>query len=617
MEYMTIKDVSKKWGISERRIQKLCAQNRIDGAERFGRVWAIPEDTMKPCDGRITTGEYVKDTEGKYTSNLLDSGRQYGVVYTPDQLAMFLAEVICMEVKKDDFKIGTVLDPACGEAALLAAMEQSAETINCVGIDVDKDAILSASLIHQDRISFINDDAIIPKEVVGSTVDFWKNKIGKVSVVIANPPWSSEKIYSSRKLVDSGFTLAAGQYDSYVLFLEYAYGIVEDGGYFGFIIPDSLFESQNELIRRFLAENTQIKLIARLGEKIFKGVNRATTVIICKKQKPEEKSTTKCFRLNTDDRKKFLRNELKLIDAYKNSCHEVNQSRFLKDRNCIFDIDTRDYEESLLRKITAQTIEWNKEFKFGRGVEISKSGELIICDNCNTAQGYKLSQLKAGSKRCTSCGSEVELRSEKIVKVISDKPNGNWAKLFVGEHIQRYSSIGEKYIQPKVKGIKYKSADLYTGPKILFRKTGLGIKAYLDRMNTLTSQTVYILRQIGDESVPIEYYLALINSRVVYYYYLKMFGENEWKSHPYFTKEIIFSLPIKKYESTRLTGKICSLAGDLQENYSYEKDIELERYIFELYGLSKSEIEYVKNEINGLPDLSAINEMKMMEFSDV
>ena len=60
MEYMTIKEASVKWGISVRRIQVLCSTRRIDGAERFGRVWAIPVSAEKPNDARIHTGKYVR-----------------------------------------------------------------------------------------------------------------------------------------------------------------------------------------------------------------------------------------------------------------------------------------------------------------------------------------------------------------------------------------------------------------------------------------------------------------------------------------------------------------------------------------------------------------------------
>lgn len=58
MEYLTIKQAAEKWNISERRIQVLCRVNRIEGAKRFGWAWVIPEDTEKPVDARVTTGEY-------------------------------------------------------------------------------------------------------------------------------------------------------------------------------------------------------------------------------------------------------------------------------------------------------------------------------------------------------------------------------------------------------------------------------------------------------------------------------------------------------------------------------------------------------------------------------
>ncbi len=53
LDYISVQQASEKWGISKRRIQKLCEENRINGAVRFGRAWAIPKDTEKPADGRL------------------------------------------------------------------------------------------------------------------------------------------------------------------------------------------------------------------------------------------------------------------------------------------------------------------------------------------------------------------------------------------------------------------------------------------------------------------------------------------------------------------------------------------------------------------------------------
>jgi hypothetical protein len=52
MDYMSTRQAAEKWRISERRVQRLCEDNRIDGAIRFSRVWAIPKEAEKPTDPR-------------------------------------------------------------------------------------------------------------------------------------------------------------------------------------------------------------------------------------------------------------------------------------------------------------------------------------------------------------------------------------------------------------------------------------------------------------------------------------------------------------------------------------------------------------------------------------
>ena len=57
-DYLSIRETSYKWGVSERRVNQYVAQGRIPGVERFGRSWAIPENAEKPTDPRI------KNTKG-------------------------------------------------------------------------------------------------------------------------------------------------------------------------------------------------------------------------------------------------------------------------------------------------------------------------------------------------------------------------------------------------------------------------------------------------------------------------------------------------------------------------------------------------------------------------
>ena len=61
MEYLSIRQTAEKWGISKRRIQILCAQNRIPGAIKIDSSWAIPVNAKKPKDMRVKTGKYIKN----------------------------------------------------------------------------------------------------------------------------------------------------------------------------------------------------------------------------------------------------------------------------------------------------------------------------------------------------------------------------------------------------------------------------------------------------------------------------------------------------------------------------------------------------------------------------
>ncbi len=59
MGYLTAKQFSEKWGITERRIIKLCKEDRINGAIKNGMVWLIPEETIKPSDKRSKISQYI------------------------------------------------------------------------------------------------------------------------------------------------------------------------------------------------------------------------------------------------------------------------------------------------------------------------------------------------------------------------------------------------------------------------------------------------------------------------------------------------------------------------------------------------------------------------------
>lgn len=52
MEYFTTTEMAKKWSISPRRVALLCESKRLEGAIKKGKMWLIPEGTLKPLDAR-------------------------------------------------------------------------------------------------------------------------------------------------------------------------------------------------------------------------------------------------------------------------------------------------------------------------------------------------------------------------------------------------------------------------------------------------------------------------------------------------------------------------------------------------------------------------------------
>lgn len=77
MGYLTAKQFSEKWGISERRIIKLCKEDRINGAIKNGMVWEIPEETLKPSDRRSNIHKYINTQKRIMIVNIKEELKEY------------------------------------------------------------------------------------------------------------------------------------------------------------------------------------------------------------------------------------------------------------------------------------------------------------------------------------------------------------------------------------------------------------------------------------------------------------------------------------------------------------------------------------------------------------
>ena len=61
-EYMTAQEAAEKWNVSLRWVQRLCKENRIEGAVNINRVWLIPKNAEKPP--KLKTGKHPNVEKG-------------------------------------------------------------------------------------------------------------------------------------------------------------------------------------------------------------------------------------------------------------------------------------------------------------------------------------------------------------------------------------------------------------------------------------------------------------------------------------------------------------------------------------------------------------------------
>lgn len=59
MQYITIIEAQKKWGISQSKIRKLIKENRIEGVVKIGNTWNIPANASEPIDQRTIKNKFI------------------------------------------------------------------------------------------------------------------------------------------------------------------------------------------------------------------------------------------------------------------------------------------------------------------------------------------------------------------------------------------------------------------------------------------------------------------------------------------------------------------------------------------------------------------------------
>jgi hypothetical protein len=172
-----------------------------------------------------------------------------------------------------------------------------------------------------------------------------------------------------------------------------------------------------------------------------------------------------------------------------------------------------------------------------------------------------------------------------------------------------------------LKGFPYKDKRFYDEPKILVRKTGVGILAACDTTGVRFPQTVFFYRLLAAQQragYRHEFVLAALLSRTMAYFLFKRYGQvDPSRGHAHVTHKRLEALPIPRvnfFDSKQkaLHDEIVRLAGELLDGSAElggTEDMRIELALRELWGVSADDGLHINLELAQVPEGQVVRDL--------
>ncbi|MGD0382665.1 MAG: N-6 DNA methylase [Thermoguttaceae bacterium] len=241
-----------------------------------------------------------------------DRIKSNGVHYTPAALAEYLAAVTAEALGEIKGTI-EILDPACGDGALLSAFARQLprsikSRVVLHGYETDLDAIQKArilladigvksvNLMQQDFLSLRGIDTIFPERQVNFLEQRKEKTQGLFDAIIANPPYVRTQVLGAAKAQELAkrFRLT-GRVDLYQAFSMAIANVLKPGGVLGLLTSNRfLTVKSGATLRQLLRREFELNAIYDLGDtKLFSAA--VLPVIVVAKRNKNHRSGTCLF----------------------------------------------------------------------------------------------------------------------------------------------------------------------------------------------------------------------------------------------------------------------------------------------------------------------------------
>ena len=376
-------------------------------------------------------------------------------------------------------------------------------------------------------------------------------------IVIGNPPYiDSENMTSTdselRATIQSSYSMTKGNWDIYIAFYEKGFGLLSKNGILSFVTPDKWISKPfgDEMRRQ---TNDKIVSILKAGRKVFESVNVDAIVTV------------------------FINRPQLQLHIYDFENKEVALKRVI--------------EKKTLKPPYAY--DWLFSDFFGLFDKIeSHKGKLsdqALCENaCATSDAYKL-------KDFVQEGPNTEAQS-KFLRIINTGTIGKYVSKW-GHREMVY--LGQRYLRPVVNKRNFLNEfqNSYgrksVKPKLIVKGLNL-LDACLDADGTVIPGKTTLM--ISSENLAtLKVLLAIINSKVAFFYLKEKYPASSYNQGTTFTKDMINNFPIPNATPEQqqvLAGKveaILSAKANAAAADTSRLEAEIDELVADLYGLDDDE----------------------------
>ena len=552
-----------------------CEQAKTDGPARPSRALARAHEA--------TVGHRVTRRDGEGWCYTLAPGhtRGSGADFTPPALIQYMVQATLGRwLAQPERTVGDVLDmrlldPACGAGMFLAEgleciirwCEERGQTLEpgalasqvLVGLDVDPRAVATARRVIALRVAELG-GKIAPESLevavrVGNTL-VPGTLDGTFDVVLGNPPYVfGEYVDKDAKAQwATHFSLGrAGQPDAFKLFYERTAGdLLRPGGVHGFVVPDALIGRDGHAdLRRWLLRHLRLVSACHVGPIFRRGGVRADGQL----QRPQRVGVSGVV----------------VVGERSEEAHtgQIRVDLWSKDGPAL----GHHVEAALAARPDGSP--WVLHAPVGW---LGPDGLRSQMERVGATLGDVLLTGTAGLTR----GEELGKQS---LEPCNHAPG--FTPIYSGDCVHRYRALPARLQGPEA--LIQKPVSFYSGPKILFVKTGAGPVAACVEDDLPALQSVYLLHVVPD--VPVDVVVGIICSAMVTAY-----SWYQWTSakrqQPQFTLGNVRAIPLPRVTAADARQLCAAVSAAVQADADGAAAAQhaVDQIVARLYGVDLDEV---------------------------